>query len=26
VDEIDDLKADKHWKAHVKRIKEMRNF
>lgn len=26
VDEIDDLKADKHWKAHVKKIKEMRNF
>jgi SNF2 family DNA or RNA helicase/tetratricopeptide (TPR) repeat protein len=26
VDEIDDLKVDKHWKAHVKRIKEMRNF
>jgi superfamily II DNA or RNA helicase len=26
VDEIDDLKVDKHWKAHVKKIKEMRNF
>ena len=26
VDEIDDLTADKHWKAHVKKIKEMRNF
>ncbi|MDG3493305.1 MULTISPECIES: DEAD/DEAH box helicase [Pseudanabaena] len=26
VDEIDDLKVDKHWKAHVKKIKEMRKF
>ncbi|MBD2175759.1 DEAD/DEAH box helicase [Pseudanabaena sp. FACHB-1998] len=26
VDEIGDLKVDKHWKAHVKKIKEMRNF
>ncbi len=26
VDEVGDLKADKHWKAHVKKIKEMRNF
>jgi superfamily II DNA or RNA helicase len=26
VDEIDDLKVDKHWKAHVKKIKEMRDY
>jgi len=26
VDEVGDLRADKHWKAHVKKIKEMRNF
>ncbi|OIP68673.1 MAG: helicase [Oscillatoriales cyanobacterium CG2_30_44_21] len=26
VDEVGDLRADKHWKAHIKKIKEMRNF
>lgn len=26
IDEIDDLKADKHWKSHIAKIREMRHF
>jgi SNF2 family DNA or RNA helicase len=26
MEEVGDLKADKHWKAHIKRLKEIQNF
>ncbi|NJO41547.1 MAG: DEAD/DEAH box helicase [Cyanobacteria bacterium RU_5_0] len=26
MDEVGDLKADKHWKAHIQRLKEIQNF